>query len=283
MPFWKSLLLNLYYHGTRPVRWWNVRRYAAKDWAPITILYYHRIADDAANPWTISNAMFARQMAWLRERFQLISLQEIQRRIRSGRNREPCIGITFDDGYADNCQQAVPLLVKERIPCTYFVTVRNMLTGEPFEHDLRMGNRLNPNSPDELRAMAASGIEIGVHAYTHSDLGAETDPRRLHHEIVAAKEKLDEVLGLSTRYFAFPFGQYANLNPAAFAIAQRAGFAGVCSAYGGYNFPRDDAFHLQRIPVDDNMIRMKNWVTIDPGKLRTARYEWRVASSERGA
>jgi hypothetical protein len=77
------------------------------------------------------------------------------------------------------------------------------------------------------------------------------------------------------RYFAFPFGQHANLDPRAFELAAEAGYAGVCSAYGGFNFPGDDPFHLQRIVIDEVMIRLKNWVTMDPRKLRTPRFEYR--------
>ena len=40
----------------------------------------------------------------------------------------------------------------------------------------------------------------------------------------------------------------------AFQLARIAGYKGVCSGYGGFNFPGDDAFHLQRIHVDDDMI-----------------------------
>ena len=92
---------------------------------------------------------------------------------------------------------------------------------------------------------------------------------------MAAKEELETVLGRPVRYFAFPYGLSDNLNPAAFALAKEAGYAGVCSAYGGFNFPGDDPFHLQRIPVSDDMIRLKNWVTLDPRKLRTKRFQYR--------
>ena len=249
MPLWKQLLLTLYYHATYPVRAWNYWREVSQDRLPVIVLYYHRIADDRANPWTISNAMFVRQMRWLRERFDFISLDDAQQRIRRGYNPQPCVSITFDDGYADNCQQAIPWLIKQRIPCTYFVTLQNVLNEEPFSHDLVMGHRFAPNTLEQLRAMAAAGIEIGAHAYTHADLGPITDPRLLRHEVVAAKEELEAALGRPVRYFAFPYGLSANLNPAAFALAKEAGYAGVCSAYGGFNFPGDDPFHLQRIPV----------------------------------
>jgi peptidoglycan/xylan/chitin deacetylase (PgdA/CDA1 family) len=275
MPLWKQLLLTLYYHATGPSRACNYWLAAAKDRLPVIVLFYHRIADDRATPWTITNALFARQIHWLARRFRFVSLEEAQRRIRRGCNGEPCVSITFDDGYAENCRHALPLLIKERIPCTYFVTVHNVLQGEPFSHDLVMGHPFSPNSVEQLRALAAAGIEIGAHAVTHADLGAISDPRLLRYEIAAAKAELEAVLVRPVRYFAFPYGQWSNLPPAAFEMARQAGYAGVCSAYGGFNFPDDDPFHLQRIPVDDTMIRLKNWVTMDPRKLRTRRFEYR--------
>ena len=142
------------------------------------------------NPWTVSNAMFARQIGWLRAHFELISLDEAQRRIRAGHNPRPCVSITFDDGYADNCQRAIPLLVERRIPCTYFVTLHNVLTGEPFPHDLATGSDAPPNTLEQLRAMAAAGIEIGAHGCRHADLGAIRDPARLCDEVVAARDEL---------------------------------------------------------------------------------------------
>jgi peptidoglycan/xylan/chitin deacetylase (PgdA/CDA1 family) len=274
MPLWKQVLLTLYYHATRPVRACNYWREVSREHLPVMVLFYHRIADDQANGCTVSNAMFLRQMRWLRERFDFISLDDAQQRIRRGYNPQPCVSITFDDGYDENCQQAIPWLIKNRIPCTYFVTLRNVMGEEPFPHDTANGHRFAPNTFEQLRAMAAAGVEIGCHAYTHADLGKITNPRLLHYELVASKEGLQAALGRPIRYFAFPFGQHANMSSAAFAVAKQAGYEGVCSAYGGFNFPGDDPFHLQRIPVDNDMIRLKNWVTMDPRKLHTKRFEY---------
>lgn len=279
MRLWKKLLLTCYYHASYPVRVCNFWREASKDHLPAIILYYHRIADDRANPWTISNAMFARQICWLRENFEIVSLYDAQQRVQRGYNPQPCVSITFDDGYSDNCQQAIPWLIKERIPCTYFVTLENVLKQEPFSHDLVTGHRLAPNTTEQLRAMAAAGVEIGAHAYTHADLGPIHDPRLLRYEVVTAREELQAAIDRPVRYFAFPYGLHANLNPAVFALAKQAGYLGVCSAYGGFNFPGDDPFHLQRIPVDDDMIRLKNWVTMDPRKLHVPRFQYEGAAA----
>jgi peptidoglycan/xylan/chitin deacetylase (PgdA/CDA1 family) len=274
MPVWKQLLLNVYCFGSGPLRWWNRRVAESEDRLPILVLFYHRIADDLANGWTTSNRMFARQIAWLQKHVELISLEEAQRRIRCGMNHRPCASITFDDGYAENCHRAIPLLIKARIPCTYFVSVRNVVEGQPFPHDLADGNGFLPNTIEQLRAMAAAGIEIGAHAYTHADLGLIHDPHVLFQEVVAAGVQLRKAVGRPVRYFAFPYGRPANLSSEAFALARRAGYEAVCSAYGGFNYPGDDPFHIQRIGVDNNMIGLKNWVTGDPRKLHLPRYRY---------
>jgi len=275
MPLFKSLLLSLYYHGTLP--WRSVRNAhrAELGQAPVMVLFYHRIADCVPNDWTASNANFARQIRWLKQHFDMVTLGEAQRRIASGDNDRPSISITFDDGYAENCQQALPLLIREGIPCTYFVASSFVKSGKPFPHDGARGKPLRPNTPAEIRQLARSGIEIGAHTRTHADLGQIDDPAQLYEEIVGSKHDLEDLTGKAVRYFAFPYGQHCNLNPLAFQIARDNGFQAVCSAYGGFNFPGEDSFHVQRIHVDDDMVRLKNWVTVDPRKIRaTRRYDY---------
>jgi len=275
MPLWKWLLLNVYYHGSKPVRWWIYRKLAAQRRMPILVLYYHRIADDRATECTMPNRVFIDQVDWLRRNFELISMDEVQRRLRSGINDCPAVHITFDDGYADNCQTAIPWLVKQRIPCTYFVTAAGVLDRRPFHHDLEWGVNLLPNSLEEIRAMASAGIEIGAHTYSHRDLGSLTDTAVLHKELVVARQDLSAAICRPIRYFSFPFGLRVNLSCQAFVLAAQCGYEGVCSAYGGYNYPGDDAFHIHRIPAVCELLRMKNWLTADPRKIHTRRFEYR--------
>ncbi|MEX0586994.1 MAG: polysaccharide deacetylase family protein, partial [Pirellulales bacterium] len=231
------------------------------------VLMYHRVADDRGTPWTISNRTFAAQIAWLRRHFELVSLDEAQRRVASGSSERPCVSITFDDGYRDNGRTAIPLLIQEQIPCTYFVSTRMIVESRPFPHDLARGLAFDPNTADELRQWAEAGIEMGGHTRTHADLAAISDPSRLWDEVVGGTDELAEIVGKPVHWFAFPFGQRANLSVAVAGIVRSAGMAGVCSAYGGYNFPGDDPFHLQRIAVNDDLVRLKNWVTVDPRKF----------------
>lgn len=263
MLFGKSSVLGLYYHATWPARAvWNWQE-ARAGRAPITILFYHRVADTFPNDWTISRRQFTRHLAWLQANFDLVSLQEAQERIRT-HNHHAAVSITFDDGYAENCDFALPLLIEQRIPCTYFVTLANLVHGRPFPHDRDQPHA--PNTIDQLRALAGTSIEIGAHTRTHANLGAITDPRVLRDEVETAGKELAALIGTRVRFFSFPFGLPEHLNREAARLARDAGYEAVCSAYGGYNFPGDDPFHLQRIHADPLLISLKNRLTVDPRK-----------------
>jgi peptidoglycan/xylan/chitin deacetylase (PgdA/CDA1 family) len=268
---WKQHVLTGYYIATLPQRRRAARVRRAQQTEPVRILFYHRVADEQPNDWTISTRGFAGQIDWLRRRFDLVNLAEAQTRIAAGRNRVPTACITFDDGYADNMRFAVPLLAKHHIPFTYFVSTSHVLGGRPFPHDLRAGQSLRPNTPAHLRQMAAAGVEIGAHTRRHIDLGGQRSPDELADEIAGCKWELEHAIGREVRYFAFPYGLHENLSEAAFRTAFAAGYDGVCSAYGGYNFPGDDVFHLRRFHADPEFIRFKNWLTLDPRKLRKRR------------
>lgn len=264
----KDPLIAMYYLASLPMRRHLAAKRAAAGRAPITALFYHRVADEHPNDWTISTDRFLAQMEWLRARFEIISLTEAQQRMGSDVNRTPAVCITFDDGYADNCRAAVPWLIEQGLPFTYFVVTQHVLEGRPFEHDVKRGVPLAPNTPDELRAMAAAGVELGAHTRTHADLGAILDEARLYDEIVGSKRDLEQIVDRPVKYFAFPYGLNANLSEAAFRIAFAAGYWGVCSAYGDYNLPGDDPFHIHRIHGDPSWARFCNSMTGDIRKFR---------------
>ncbi len=267
----KTPLLGLYYLATLPKRKQSAIKRKKQHRVPTMVLFYHRVADEHPNDWTISTARFRAQIDWLQERFEVVSLEEAQHRIGAEENDRPTACITFDDGYADNCQFAIPWLLEQGLPLTYFVTSDHVQSGEPFAHDLARDCPLAPNTVDQLREMAAAGVEIGTHTRTHADLGQISDEQQLFDEIVGSKRDLERLLDRAVRYFAFPFGLPENLSTEAFRIAFEAGLWGVCSAYGGYNLPGDDPFHLQRIHGDPEWNHFRNWLTVDPRKLKRNR------------
>ncbi len=106
------------------------------------------------------------------------------------------------------------------MPCTYFVCSGNVLCGKPFPHDVRRGHPLFPNTPEEIRRLADAGIDIGAHTRWHADLGGISDEAQLYEELILPQRELEAITGRPVRYFAFPYGQHANLGPAAFRMAR---------------------------------------------------------------
>lgn len=246
---------------------------------PIFVVFYHRVADSHPNPWSMSVADFQEQILWMKERFDMISMDEVQRRIKSGVNERPAISITFDDGYAENCETAIPFLIEQRIPTTYFVTTEHTTKQIPFPHDVEAGTALPVNTIESLRAMANAGIELGAHTRMHPDLGTFSDPAEIFDEVITATREMESLLGIKMRHFAFPYGQFTNLNPDIFHLLKETGFASVSSAYGGWNEVGGDSFHIQRIHGDPDFVRMKNWLTYDPRIGRVNRYDYSPSKS----
>jgi peptidoglycan/xylan/chitin deacetylase (PgdA/CDA1 family) len=265
---YKDPLIGMYYLASLPLRRRQAAKRAAEGAEPVTVLFYHRVADEHPNDWTVSNDRFKAQINWLRERYEIISLLEAQQRMGSPASRTPAVCITFDDGYADNCNKAIPWLIANKVPFTYFVATSHVLQQRPFAHDVKSGVPLPVNTPEQLREMAAAGVELAAHTRGHVDLGAVTDPSQLHDEIVGSKNDLEAIIDRPVRYFAFPYGLQPNLSEAAFRAAFAAGYWGVCSAYGDYNLPGDDPFHIHRIHGDPSWPRFCNAMTVDPRKFR---------------
>ncbi len=86
-------------------------------------LIFHRIVreTDPMSPSEPDQAWFRRLVKMLVRRFDVISLSEAIRRLEDGRLNSPTLSITFDDGYADNYEVALPVLEEFGAPATFFV------------------------------------------------------------------------------------------------------------------------------------------------------------------
>lgn len=235
---------------------------------PVAILFYHRVADQCPNAWTLSRSDFCRHLDWLQDNCDVVSLAEAQRAIQSPNNERAVASITFDDGYAENADFAIPELLRRGLSATYFVSTEFVRTGASFPHDVEAGYPLPPNTIEQLREFASQGIELGAHTKTHADLGALQSESTVRDEIVGSAQQLEEWTGQPIRYFAFPFGLPANTSQLAVNIIQEAGFEGFCTAFGEWNWPHSPGYHLRRIHADPGLESLRNWLTYDPRKLK---------------
>lgn len=99
---------------------------------PAVILLYHRVADLAHDPHSLSVSAdrFAAHLEVLARDFEVVPLAEVRR---PGRGRR--LAITFDDGYVDNAEVAAPLLSSAGLRATLFATTGALDDGTEFWWD----------------------------------------------------------------------------------------------------------------------------------------------------
>lgn len=102
-----------------------------------TILMYHRIAEDAFDPWglAVSPRMFADQLRWLAANRDVMPLAEFAERRCEKTLPRDAIAITFDDGYESAATVAVGILQAAGLTATIFLPVALIERGEPFWWD----------------------------------------------------------------------------------------------------------------------------------------------------
>lgn len=94
----------------------------------LAVLTYHRVDDEDRRPdldpslISATPDAFRRQMAFLRERCRVVSLEEVVDAVQGGRSLPPrAVLVTFDDAYRDFAIHAWPIMKAEGLPVTLFV------------------------------------------------------------------------------------------------------------------------------------------------------------------
>jgi peptidoglycan/xylan/chitin deacetylase (PgdA/CDA1 family) len=127
----------------------------------LSILIFHRVlrAPDPLFPGEVDAAEFTRQVSLLTRHFNVIPLLDAVRHARAGTLPPRAACITFDDGYADNAEVALPLLQRLGAHATFFVATAFLDGGRMWNDTVIELVRAAPGG-----SIDASALGLGVHA-----------------------------------------------------------------------------------------------------------------------
>ena len=181
-----------------------------------------------------------------------------QKRLLWLKKNQPNLLVTFDDGYGNWLENAVPVLEELKTPAIFFVCSGWLGLEEKAGTEFRQKNLLRqtplaPLSITQLKALAAHPLfEIGSHTVHHLDLGQDWPEEVLEKEISGDKIALEEIIGQPVRWFAYPFGRSHNISSAATVAVKKAGFQGAFTFMPGYWQSDGDQFLIGRYGFDIN-------------------------------
>lgn len=215
---------------------------------PIPILMYHHIAAAPAEQIPsrylfVSPDRFRRQMRALKRLgYTGCSIGRLKPYL-LGERTGKVVGITFDDGYRNVYEAALPILEECGFTATTYFVSRQIGGCNGWDSGWM------PYAPcmdlKELREWSARGQEVGGHTLDHTRLAAVSEPEA-REQIAGCKRALEDMTGTAVDAFSYPYG---SCSPAVVEIAREAGYATATTTRRDRVRARDDLLQLPRLTI----------------------------------
>lgn len=243
---------------------------------PIAILSYHQtrrppprgvpVRTLVLPPWR-----FALQLRTLKALgWTGLSMRDLDPYLRGERSGK-VFGITLDDGYLNNFENALPILLRLGFTATSYIVTSQIGGSNVWDHGI--GAEPVPlMGATQLRAWHAAGMDLGAHTRNHANLVSCSDAVA-RDEITGSKRDLEDVLGLEVRSFSYPYGEH---RPEHVEMVRAAGFATGTTIVSTRVRAGDDPARLPRISVHlpDSLPRVV-------AQVSTGYEDWRQARMRR--
>lgn len=215
----------------------------------IPILMYHQL--DFPDPrgtrfrsLKVHPKRFARQMIWLKRLgYQGLSMRDLMPYLQ-GKKKGKVVGLTFDDGYQNVLQYALPVLNQVGFTST------NYMVSQHFSHcnfwDTENGVPTSAlMSIEEARQWLNGGQEIGSHTCDHVHLNqiAKKEAKR---QITQSKADLEALFQTEITAFCYPYGCK---NSEVMQWVKEAGYTTATTTERGLALASDNLFALPRVTI----------------------------------
>jgi peptidoglycan/xylan/chitin deacetylase (PgdA/CDA1 family) len=220
---------------------------------------YHDISPD-------NMLAFRRHMTFLYKKYKFIdpiTFDEMMQGKRPMRGLN--ILLTFDDGFKSNYAAAETILKEMGIKAVFFITpnfincrTRNEVKAFVAENLFlsqyspdKVPDYMEPMSWEELAQLNQDGHCIGSHTLSHPRLSQLTDMNIMKKEIIESGELLQERIGTSIDFFAYPFGKVSNVDKRFFEIAAKR-YRYLFSGVRGFNSSATNRLAIRRDDINLN-------------------------------
>ncbi|HEY6272596.1 MAG TPA: polysaccharide deacetylase family protein [Terriglobales bacterium] len=220
----------------------------------IPILMYHGIRSgvDTKHPYFETNTSpqaFASQMEFLHRRgYSAVTLSDAVEAIAAGGDGQKRVALTFDDGYLDFYDRALPVLARLGLAATAFI-VSGFARKEPSSLNDRKYMDWN-----QVRDARRHGIEIGSHTVTHLELYTAS-ANEVDEQVGRSKQTIEDELGEPIRSFSYPFAfpeLSKEFTSSLRASLQAHGYQNGVTTVIGTATRKHDRFFLPRLPVNSH-------------------------------
>lgn len=137
----------------------------------LVILMYHRVlrASDPFHAGDVDAGIFDRQLTLLKRFFTVLPLPDAAERLARGELPRRSVCITFDDGYADNVEVALPLLQRHGLSATFFIATGYLDGGRMWNDTV-----IESISSATTESLDLQSIGLGAHRLEGQDSRQKT-------------------------------------------------------------------------------------------------------------
>lgn len=205
----------------------------------LTTLIYHRIGGGTPDERDCATEDFAAQCELLARDHRVVHLDTALDELAAD-DDSPKVVLTFDDGFADVEETALPILQAHGLPFTLYVATDYI--GGMMHWDGSTAKAPGPAlSWAQLERVAASPLAtIGNHTHTHARPEVVDAA-----ELDACTDALQRHLGLTPRHFAWTWG----VEVPSLLDSLRVRFRSAVTGHLGRDHPGADPLRLHRVPV----------------------------------
>lgn len=165
--------------------------------------------------------------------------------------------ITFDDGYVDTFENAIPVMHELNMRAVIFVMGNRKLKTARWD-EVGDYDSCRLMTDDQIRKSQKLGFEIGAHSFDHIPLTSLSEADIVS-EVYRSKETIEKVLDEPIKTFSYPYG---SVDERVKKIVTDAGFLYACGVYSGAAKFSQSMMDFRRLSVNQETSKFKFLITL---------------------